>query len=188
MVEILDGVRDNPVLRHKTIPGRLSDDHEQPGRGIAAVPQKNSTMSGVSRPRFCADALRAKNLNVHLIGRPPKPKSSSIKITSMSVCRLPAAKMIYRQVENSFTQPNAAMNIQMLEWALDATKEATGDLLELYCGNGNFSLALARNFDRVLATEIRQTVRSRRRSTTLRLTILITCRLSVWRRKSLRRP
>jgi tRNA/tmRNA/rRNA uracil-C5-methylase (TrmA/RlmC/RlmD family) len=27
-------------------------------------------------------------------------------------------------------------------------------LLELYCGNGNFSLALARNFDRVLATEI----------------------------------
>ncbi len=62
--------------------------------------------------------------------------------------------MIYRQVENSFTQPNAAMNIEMLEWALDVTKGATGDLLELYCGNGNFSLALARNFDRVLATEI----------------------------------
>jgi tRNA (uracil-5-)-methyltransferase len=62
--------------------------------------------------------------------------------------------MIYRQVENSFTQPNAAMNIQMLEWALGATKDSTGDLLELYCGNGNFSLALARNFDRVLATEI----------------------------------
>ncbi len=62
--------------------------------------------------------------------------------------------MIYRQVENSFTQPNAAMNIQMLEWALDVTKGSNGDLLELYCGNGNFSLALARNFDRVLATEI----------------------------------
>ncbi|TOJ95044.1 tRNA (uridine(54)-C5)-methyltransferase TrmA, partial [Vibrio parahaemolyticus] len=26
--------------------------------------------------------------------------------------------------------------------------------LELYCGNGNFSLALAQNFDRVLATEL----------------------------------
>ncbi len=38
--------------------------------------------------------------------------------------RLPIAgkEMIYRQVENSFTQPNAAMNIQMLEWALDVTK------------------------------------------------------------------
>lgn len=29
-----------------------------------------------------------------------------------------------------------------------------GDLLELYCGNGNFSLALAQNFERVLATEL----------------------------------
>jgi tRNA/tmRNA/rRNA uracil-C5-methylase (TrmA/RlmC/RlmD family) len=38
--------------------------------------------------------------------------------------RLPVAgkEMIYRQVENSFTQPNAAMNIQMLEWALKAPK------------------------------------------------------------------
>ncbi|MER3609372.1 tRNA (uridine(54)-C5)-methyltransferase TrmA, partial [Klebsiella pneumoniae] len=44
-------------------------------------------------------------------------------------------EMIYRQVENSFTQPNAAMNIQMLEWALDVTKGATGDLLELYSAN-----------------------------------------------------
>ena len=42
----------------------------------------------------------------------------------------------------------------MLGWALDVTRNATGDLLELYCGNGNFSLALARNFRQVLATEI----------------------------------
>ena len=63
-------------------------------------------------------------------------------------------EMVYRQVENSFTQPNAAMNVQMLEWALKATEGSKGDLLELYCGNGNFSLALARNFERVLATEI----------------------------------
>jgi tRNA (uracil-5-)-methyltransferase len=81
------------------------------------------------------DALRAKNLNVHLIGRATKTK---IELDQDYIDeRLPVAgrEMIYRQVENSFTQPNAAMNIQMLEWALDATKEATGDLLELYCGN-----------------------------------------------------
>ncbi len=46
------------------------------------------------------------------------------------------------------------MNVQMLEWALAVTAGSKGDLLELYCGNGNFSLALARNFERVLATEI----------------------------------
>ncbi len=40
--------------------------------------------------------------------------------------RLPVAgkEMIYRRVENSFTQPNAAMNIQMLEWALEVTKDS----------------------------------------------------------------
>ncbi len=54
--------------------------------------------------------------------------------------------MIYRQVENSFTQPNAAMNIQMLEWALDVTKGSKGDLLELYCGNGNFFISAGAQF------------------------------------------
>lgn len=100
------------------------------------------------------DALRARHLDVHVIGRATKTK---IALDQDYIDeRLPVAgrEMIYRQVENSFTQPNAAMNIQMLEWALDVTKDASGDLLELYCGNGNFSLALARNFDRVLATEI----------------------------------
>ena len=68
----------------------------------------------------------------------------------------------FKQVENSFTQPNAGVNIQMIEWALDATKANNGqgvkhDLLELYCGAGNFSVPLAQNFRRVLATEISKT-------------------------------
>jgi tRNA (uracil-5-)-methyltransferase len=29
-----------------------------------------------------------------------------------------------------------------------------GDLLELYCGNGNFTLPLSRHFEKVLATEV----------------------------------
>lgn len=61
---------------------------------------------------------------------------------------------IYRQVENSFTQPNASVNIKMLEWVVNSTKNLTGDLLEFYCGNGNFSIVLAQNFHQVLATEI----------------------------------
>jgi tRNA (uracil-5-)-methyltransferase len=61
---------------------------------------------------------------------------------------------LYRQVENSFTQPNAAVNIKMLQWAVSVTKNSSGDLLEFYCGNGNFSIALAQNFRKVLATEI----------------------------------
>jgi len=63
----------------------------------------------------------------------------------------------YQQVENSFTQPNAKVNEKMLLWAQEATKNHSGDLIELYCGNGNFSIALAQNFDRVLGTEISKT-------------------------------
>jgi tRNA (uracil-5-)-methyltransferase len=60
----------------------------------------------------------------------------------------------YQQVENGFTQPNAKVNEKMLLWAQNATLDNGGDLIELYCGNGNFSIALAQNFDRVLGTEI----------------------------------
>jgi tRNA (uracil-5-)-methyltransferase len=63
----------------------------------------------------------------------------------------------YQQVENSFTQPNGEVNQKMLLWAQQITEGAKGDLIELYCGNGNFSIALAQNFDRVLATEISKT-------------------------------
>lgn len=60
----------------------------------------------------------------------------------------------YRHVENSFTQPNAKVCEHMLSWAQDCTAGIEGDLLELYCGNGNFSIPLAKNFRKVLATEI----------------------------------
>lgn len=63
----------------------------------------------------------------------------------------------YQQVEGSFTQPNAAVNQKMLTWASSIAAGMTGDLLELYCGNGNFSLALSPFFNRVVATEISRT-------------------------------
>lgn len=66
-------------------------------------------------------------------------------------------KIKQKQVEGSFTQPNAIICQKMLEWSLDVTAAATDnsrDLLELYCGNGNFSLAMAPNFRRVLGTEL----------------------------------
>lgn len=60
----------------------------------------------------------------------------------------------YKQVENSFTQPNYEVAQKMLSWADSKTTSSKGDLLEMYCGNGNFSLYLAANFNKVLATEI----------------------------------
>jgi tRNA (uracil-5-)-methyltransferase len=60
----------------------------------------------------------------------------------------------YKQVEGGFTQPNAQVCQKMLQWACDAAEGSTKDLLELYCGNGNFTLPLSLKFKKVLATEL----------------------------------
>ncbi|CAG8868127.1 tRNA/tmRNA (uracil-C(5))-methyltransferase [Pseudomonas fluorescens] len=63
----------------------------------------------------------------------------------------------YRQPEGAFTQPNGTVNEKMLGWAYEALGERDDDLLELYCGNGNFTLPLATRVRKVLATEISKT-------------------------------
>lgn len=60
----------------------------------------------------------------------------------------------FRQIENSFTQPNAHINVKMIEWVATHCNDKNADLLELYCGAGNFSVPLADYFNRVFATEI----------------------------------
>ncbi|MGP7734894.1 tRNA (uridine(54)-C5)-methyltransferase TrmA [Oceanimonas smirnovii] len=98
--------------------------------------------------------LKERGISAHIIGRAKKQKLVHDCDYVLERLNVSGQELIYQQVENSFTQPNGRMNENMLSWALDVTQNASGDLLELYCGNGNFSLALAKNFRRVLATEI----------------------------------
>jgi len=66
--------------------------------------------------------------------------------------------LMYQQLEGGFSQPNGGMCIHMLEWACKHTKESnSSDLLELYCGNGNFSIAMASNFRKCVGTELAKT-------------------------------
>lgn len=67
---------------------------------------------------------------------------------------LDGRQLHYQQHENAFSQPNGGVNRQMLSWACQQAAGLGGDLLELYCGNGNFTMALAPLFDKVLATEV----------------------------------
>ncbi|MBE2894741.1 tRNA (uridine(54)-C5)-methyltransferase TrmA [Spirabiliibacterium falconis] len=98
--------------------------------------------------------LQAQGFDMQLIGRARKQKICLDHDWVDETLCVNGRNIHYRQIENSFTQPNAAMNTQMLQWAQHCTRDMQGDLLELYCGNGNFSIALAANFRRVLATEI----------------------------------
>lgn len=63
-------------------------------------------------------------------------------------------KIIYK--EGGFTQPNSSVNKQMMQWVL-SNLDAKGNLCELYCGGGNFTIPLSTKFDKVLATEISKT-------------------------------
>lgn len=62
----------------------------------------------------------------------------------------------YKIIENTFTQPNRKMNEKMIAWAVQNTQVVGGDLVELYCGNGNFTIPLSKRFRKVIATEISQ--------------------------------
>lgn len=74
-------------------------------------------------------------------------------------------QLSYRQMEGSFSNPSAAMCEKTLDFLCGAAAETAAacaaahagrapTLLELYCGNGNHTVALARHFWRVLAVEI----------------------------------
>ena len=104
-----------------------------------------------------AQALKQRlgeQFKVNIIGRARKQKLVMDRDYVIESLPVSGQTLTYKQIENSFTQPNGKVSIKMLEWAIDITQQSTGDLLELYCGNGNFSIALAKNFNRVLATEL----------------------------------
>ena len=94
---------------------------------------------------------------VNILGRAKKQKLTIGNDFVTEKLNVSGQELVYQQVENSFTQPNAKVNEKMLAWAQNSTKNKGGDLVELYCGNGNFSIALAENFNRVIGTEISKT-------------------------------
>ncbi|WP_261844581.1 tRNA (uridine(54)-C5)-methyltransferase TrmA [Aliamphritea ceti] len=148
MFELLDSIRSNELLRRRlfqvdflsTLSGELV---------VSMLYHKALDESWLEEAAF----LREK-FNINLIGRSRKTKLVLGDDFAVEKMQVNDRELLYKQVENSFTQPNAGVCQHMLEWAVDITKDAGGDLVELYCGNGNFTLALAQNFRSVVATEI----------------------------------
>lgn len=96
-------------------------------------------------------------LNIHIIGRSRKQRLVLTQDFVVETLTVNDQTYYYQQIENSFTQPNAYVCEKMLGWAASIAEELSGDLLELYCGNGNFTVPLAKHFNNVLATEISKT-------------------------------
>ena len=96
----------------------------------------------------------SEELGIHIIGRSRKQKVIIGQDYVTETLNIAGRSYRFEQVENSFTQPNPRVNEQMVGWALKQFDGLGGDLLELYCGAGNFTIPFASRFEKVLATEI----------------------------------
>lgn len=111
----------------------------------------------LDEPWEAAARALAAELKVQLIGRSRGQKIVLGRDWVLEEFELDGRRLRYKQIEASFSQPNGGVNRQMLGWARQQAAGLGGDLLELYCGNGNFTVALAPLFERVLATEVSKT-------------------------------
>ena len=95
-------------------------------------------------------------LNIKIIGRSRKQKLvlENDFVNEKLVLDEREFKLLYK--EGGFTQPNSGVNKKMMSWVLD-NLQSKGDLCELYCGGGNFTIPLSTKFEKVLATEISKT-------------------------------
>lgn len=153
MTVLLAEIKGNPILTRKlfqidylsTLSGQIA---------VSMLYHKPLTEEWVEQAKLLKQRLTGYGFEVQLVGRATKQKIPLDCDYVEEKLVVDGRELVYRQVENSFTQPNGKMNIKMLEWARSCTQNSQGDLLELYCGNGNFSIALASQFRKVLATEI----------------------------------
>ena len=95
-------------------------------------------------------------LNIKIIGRSRKQKVILSEDFINETLTINNEKFKFSYFENGFTQPNQKVNEQMIEWTINNMNHG-GDLCELYCGGGNFTIPLSKRFDKVIATEISKT-------------------------------
>ena len=153
MPALIAAIQPNPILRRKlfqvdflsTLSGELL---------VSMLYHRKIDDEWVAHATELKTQLRSMGFPVDLIGRARKIKYTLHRDFVVEQLTAHNRTYTYQQYENSFTQPNARVAEKMLSWAIDCTRDSTGDLLELYCGNGHFSLAMAQNFNQVLATEL----------------------------------
>lgn len=150
---VIDQIKRDPCLRRKlfqidylsTLSGEVL---------ISLLYHRPIDEEWVSAANDLKASLASEGYTVDLVGRSRKRKFVLNRDYVIERLSVGTKQYTYQQHENAFTQPNGKVAEAMLEWAVQQTKSSSRDLLELYCGNGNFSIALAQNFDRVLATEL----------------------------------
>lgn len=99
----------------------------------------------------------ARFLKIQLVGRSRGQKIVLDQEYLIDAVVLEGKEYRFIRYDNGFSQPNSYINLKMLEFALSCIEDDAKDLLELYCGGGNFTLPLSQRFRKVLATEVAKT-------------------------------
>jgi tRNA (uracil-5-)-methyltransferase len=155
MTALLDNIRDKQTLRERLF--QVDFLATLSGEAVISLLYHKQLDEDWEQQAQWLKTQLSKICPIHVIGRAKKQKLIIEQDFVVEKLNIGGQELIYQQVENSFTQPNAKVNEKMLLWAQQATANKGGDLIELYCGNGNFSIALAQNFSRVIGTEISKT-------------------------------
>ncbi len=151
MPRLLSEINSNELLRHKLYQVEFLT--TQSGEALVTLIYHKALGDD-----WTATARQLKTtLGIDIVGRSRKQRLLIERDHVIERLTVGGREYLYQQVEASFTQPNATVCEAMLGWAVEQSKGMGGDLLELYCGNGNFTLPLAQNFDKVLATEVSKT-------------------------------
>ncbi|ARN75520.1 tRNA (uridine(54)-C5)-methyltransferase TrmA [Oceanicoccus sagamiensis] len=151
MDQLMTAIKASPLLRHKLFQIEFLTTLS----GEALVSMIYHKRLGEDWQQLAEDLQQ--QYQIKIIGRSKKQRMVLSEDYVIETLTVKGQQYNFQQVENSFTQPNATVNQKMLTWALDHSQGLGGDLVELYCGNGNFTLVLAQNFNKVLATEISKT-------------------------------
>jgi len=149
---VLEALRGDDVLRDKCHEVRF---HTTLRGSSVVVLVYNRPIDNDKTLKTKAEKL-AKTLQVVLVGR-----SSKFRVTLngdaprvRETLKVAGKDVHLYQLEGEFSQPNGSVCEKMVTWAVERTTSSKNDLLELYCGNGNFTIPMSRNFRKVLATEV----------------------------------
>ncbi len=148
MPVLLDAIHESDALKHKLF--QIEFLTTTTGQAVITLIYHKP----LAEPWLLLAKTLSERLGVHIIGRSRKQKLVVGEIWIEERLKIAGREYRYQHIEGSFTQPNAFICQDMLNWAVKHSTTFGGNLLELYCGNGNFTLPLAQNFNRVLATEV----------------------------------
>ncbi|GED21747.1 tRNA (uridine(54)-C5)-methyltransferase TrmA [Halomonas halmophila] len=152
MPRLIEAIRDRPLLRHRLFQVEFLTTLD--GEALVTLIYHRQLDEDWDE---AARELESR-LGIMIIGRARKQRRVLTRDHVWECLEVNGRDLHYQQIENSFTQPNAEICRAMLTWAQEVTAGSQDrDLVELYCGNANFTVALAGNFRRVMATEISRT-------------------------------